>query len=208
MAGLTPLLLSTANRIALPVGNTSGHRRETSDGPSGCTISFGVPPSAETLQRPLDLLLRKTMELSGSQTALSIPAPSQTVNAAPPFTEIFWSLPSEDTKPIHCPSREKNRAEAPSVPRIGRESSRSIDREKICVVPEPTRARYTTRVPSGESASALEPAPESSVVFGGSASVNRVTGPEESGLQCHAIHAMTEIVATLRMTVAIVPARR
>src|SRR5262245_56785203 len=72
------------------------------------------------------------------------------VIAAPPFTEIFFSLPLAK-KPIHWPSGENDGPDAPSVPAIGFASLLSSGRRKSCCVPL-SNATYTRFLPSGEMA--------------------------------------------------------
>src|SRR5262245_21534124 len=104
-----------AKMIALPPGSISGHRNATSELHSGFRNSCGLPPAAETLQSPAFVPGRKMTESSGSQVAPKMLFTSHNVSGAPPPAGTFLSLWSEDRKPIHWPSGEKNGAEPPSV---------------------------------------------------------------------------------------------
>src|SRR5262249_2194538 len=114
---------------ALPPGRISGQRWEVSPFlRSGVVKGFGVPPSAETSNRPeIESVGVKMMVSSGPQLAPRLRDALQRVIGAPPLRETFFSLPSAKN-PTDCPSGEKNGLSAPSVPGIGVASKRSIAR--------------------------------------------------------------------------------
>src|SRR5437867_7578460 len=120
--------LQLVKSTALPPGRISGQRWEASPFlRSRMVRGFGVPPAAETRNRP-ELKEGVSMMLSsGPQLAPRTAAALQRVKAAPPLSETFFSLPSAKN-PNDCPSGEKNGLSAPSVPGIGVASRRSIGR--------------------------------------------------------------------------------
>src|SRR5262249_34028667 len=101
---------------ALPPGSTCGHRCVASPAvESSLVSSAGVPPASDTLKSPDLVVGEKTMFPSSPQSPPFGPSASQSVRAAPPVIEIFFSLlPAK--KAIHCPSGEKKGLEAFSVP--------------------------------------------------------------------------------------------
>src|SRR5262249_27541716 len=123
---LVQIVMSTA----FPPGRICGQRWDISPFlPSGTVKGFGVPPPAETRNRPdsrLDGV--KMMVSSGPQLAPRLTEALHRVKGAPPLTETFFSLPSAKN-PTHCPSGEKNGVSAPSVPWIGVASKRSRERK-------------------------------------------------------------------------------
>src|SRR5262245_17621315 len=114
---------------ALPPGRTSGQRWDTSPFVgSGMVRALGVPPAADTANRP-DVAAAgvKMMVPSGPQLAPRLRNAPQRVKGAPPPRETLFSLPSAKN-PTDCPSGEKNGLSAPSVPGIGVGSNRSVVR--------------------------------------------------------------------------------
>ena len=92
------------------------------------------------------------MEPSGLHEAPTVNGPDSQITAGgPPSIGIFFSLPSA-ANPTHRPSGEKNGFRPPSVPASGVTSSWSSRRRHKRVV-SPCWLAYTTREPSGETAS-------------------------------------------------------
>src|SRR4030095_10674441 len=109
-------LLLAVNSPALPRGSTCGHRWLTSPSASD-VIGSACPPADDTRSRLApDPLLGENRIVPPSLHAPPRPfAASQSVAAAPPVTEIFFSLPPAKNA-IHRPSGEKNGLSASSVP--------------------------------------------------------------------------------------------
>ena len=74
-----------------------------------------MPPAEETLDKA-DRVIRREHDCSVfAPASAAVVGASQSVTAAPPCTEIFFSLPSAK-KPSHWPSGEKKGSLAFSVP--------------------------------------------------------------------------------------------
>src|SRR5579863_1889071 len=104
------------NKTALPPGRIWGQRWVTSPGASSVT-GVGAPPAEGIRDKP-PLPFRAAMRLPSSPQLPPRPLPpaaSHRLAAAPPSTEIFFSLLSAKNA-THCPSGEKKGAYAPSVP--------------------------------------------------------------------------------------------
>src|SRR3982751_2894296 len=96
----------TVSRTDWLPGSTFGQRCVRSPG-FIFVIGIGVPPAEETRASGPAGLDANTIFPSSPQLAPRIDVASQSVTAAPPSTEIFFTLPS-DVNPSHCPSGEKN----------------------------------------------------------------------------------------------------
>ena len=91
----------------------------------GVVSTSGVPPSADTRNKPPFRAVAKTMVPSPPQLAPKSAAALHSVTAGPPARGTFLSSPAAP-KPTHRPSGEKKGLVPPLVPGIGVTSSRSI----------------------------------------------------------------------------------
>src|SRR5215471_18185422 len=103
--------------VASPPRRISGQRWDSSPfSRFGTVKGFGVPPLAETRNRPEKRLYGvKMIVSSGPQLAPRLTEALHRVKGAPPLRETLFSLPSAKN-PTECPSGEKNGLSAPSVP--------------------------------------------------------------------------------------------
>src|ERR1700674_249665 len=113
--GYAPPLFKTA----LPPGKICGQRWVASPCASSVT-GVSAPPAEEIRDSTLPPEVSAAMMLPSSPQQpprATAPTASPKVTAAPPSTEIFFSLlPAKNA--THCPSGEKKGAYAPSVPAI------------------------------------------------------------------------------------------
>src|SRR4029077_20581485 len=104
------------NSTALLPGSMWGQRCVTSPACLSSVVrGWGTPPAEETSDKDDVLSLVNTIVSPSPHAPPRSSAASQSVTAAPPCTEIFFSFPSAK-KPIHWPSGEKKGSRASSVP--------------------------------------------------------------------------------------------
>src|SRR6267143_6995868 len=121
------LVAAVLNSSALPPGKNSGQRWLTS--PLARRVKVcGIPPTSDTWRRTEADAGPKTIIPRPLQLAPRGNTASARVCAAPPLTEIFFSLlPAKN--PSHWLSGEKKGLTAPSVPGIGAADKLSMARK-------------------------------------------------------------------------------
>src|SRR5262249_23116757 len=167
---------------------------------SSLVSSAGVPPASETRKSPELRVGEKTMFPSSPQSPPFGRGASQSVRAAPPVAETFFSFPPAK-KPIHWPSGEKKGVLAFSVPGSDVAWAWSRRRTKSWVGPPLLgRAAKTNTLPFLERAAA-GPEVESRDASAPNSTL-RHSGEAGRGAGRSATHSNVPIRARARMAVA------
>src|SRR5262249_26570166 len=95
------------NRMTSPPGNTWGQRWVDEPGRSFVTAFGGVAPVSGRRDRGPAAFNAATILWSSPQLAPRGLTEAHSATGVPPYTEIFFSLPSAKN-PTHSPSGEKN----------------------------------------------------------------------------------------------------
>ena len=150
---LSDVWLPEKNRRRLPSGRNQGSR-SVAPGLSWRVDTVGLPPDAETFERPPKGAGAKTMTSLTLQLAPRPSGASQIVCTVPPEAGTFLSFWSAK-KPMNLLSGDQKGQVASSVPASGWTPNPSMRRTQICRFPSAPLAAIARVEPSGERARAV-----------------------------------------------------